>query len=304
MPRPASSTLTQGWRYGANTRNSGDGNLNPNSRSRKVAAITRTAALVEHRHRHDNGSPRHDVPPPRPCRRPAFTGSPDSADDDHPHQVRPVVRWQAPAGYTASQMTVDDDRSTSLDSSDWTPAVAPGAVWNDERPPHGQLLGGVEPSGVLDARTGQRRRRLQPCGVRPYSLMPATPRSNRSGRHHLQVHAALHRVVRPDPGPNAGPAKRHVAGAVATAAELGPGVRQPRRRFATCTRPMSKDTPTLYASSARVGGDHGGTDITARLRRLDSATSPVSRSPSTSTAGPGLPGRRQQHFVGGLLPDH
>jgi hypothetical protein len=49
----------------------------------------------------------------------------------------------APTGYTAGQMTVDDTFSgTSLDSSDWTPQVAPGSVWNDEDLPAGDSSAG------------------------------------------------------------------------------------------------------------------------------------------------------------------
>ena len=48
-----------------------------------------------------------------------------------------------PAGYSATQMTFDDTFSgSSLDSSNWTPELAPGSVWNDESLPSGDSSAG------------------------------------------------------------------------------------------------------------------------------------------------------------------
>jgi hypothetical protein len=47
-----------------------------------------------------------------------------------------------PAGYSATQMTFDDTFSGSSLDTNWTPELAPGAVWNDESLPSGDSSAG------------------------------------------------------------------------------------------------------------------------------------------------------------------
>jgi hypothetical protein len=48
-----------------------------------------------------------------------------------------------PSGYTSSQMTFDDTFSgSSLNTSNWTPSLAPGSTWNDESLPSGDSSAG------------------------------------------------------------------------------------------------------------------------------------------------------------------
>ena len=55
----------------------------------------------------------------------------------------PQGQMAAPAGYTASQMTLDDTfAGTSVNSSDWNTEVAPGSNWNDEDLPSGDSSAG------------------------------------------------------------------------------------------------------------------------------------------------------------------
>jgi hypothetical protein len=55
----------------------------------------------------------------------------------------PQGQMAPPTGYTATQMTFDDTFSgSSLNTSNWTPELAPGSVWNDESLPSGDSSAG------------------------------------------------------------------------------------------------------------------------------------------------------------------
>ena len=132
--------LTQGWHYRVETTYSGDGNFNPNSCTggwQRSRARQRSFSI---------GTTTTTVPPDTTSTSPTVPSTSTTTGSTAPTTTQSSSsggEMAAPAGYTASQMTVDDNfASTSLDSSDWTPAVAPGAVWNDENLPAGDSSAG------------------------------------------------------------------------------------------------------------------------------------------------------------------
>jgi hypothetical protein len=134
--------LAQGWHYRVETTYSGDDNFNPNS---CTGGWQRS-----HQRRHAFGisTTTTTSPPDTTSTGPTApsTITTTGSTGTGPTTTQPSSsggEMAAPTGYTAGQMTVDDTFSgTSLDSSDWTPQVAPGSVWNDEDLPAGDSSAG------------------------------------------------------------------------------------------------------------------------------------------------------------------
>ena len=220
----------------------------------------------------------------------------------------PQGQMAAPAGYTASQMTLDDTFSgTSVNSSDWNTEVGPG-IQLEQR--------GLRPaaihrrqdqrSGVLLIRSGQRQQRPHPVGP-PDQLV----RRRLSG-----VQLGLGRRRRPStrcppPGGTSRSAPRCPTAPTACGPRCG-SCRRARPRSSTASRvagrartPTSRATPTcsLARANSRTCGPPAAPTSPPATTPTASSTSRANRSRPTSTASR-CTRQQQQHLLGGLLPAH